>query len=128
MWYDTHLNYLGFIYIFQAITPVSEPPLKSEAIQSADVLLKWCTLRFFDTNTTVLIKCLEFLEVFFTLLANEQFKLSEYEALSFLPYLIQKVRLSFLRFVRRHKLYWETSHRGVLICTEIPQETVLIVV
>lgn len=104
---------------------MSEPPLKSEAIQSADVLLKWCTLRFFDTNTTVLIKCLEFLEVFFTLLANEQFKLSEYEALSFLPYLIQKVRLSFLRFVRRHKLYWETSYRVVLICTVIAQETFL---
>ena len=79
-------------YLFKAITPVSDPPLKAEAIQSADLLLKWCTLRFFDTNTTVLIKCLEFLEAFFTLLANEHFKLLEYEASSFLPYLIQKVR------------------------------------
>ena len=80
------------LYLFQAITPVSDGPLNSEAIQSADVILKWCTLRFFDTNTTVLIKCLEFLELYFTLLANEQFKMSEYEASSFLPYLIQKVR------------------------------------
>lgn len=27
---------------------------------ASDLLLKWCTLRFLDTNPSVLIKCLEF--------------------------------------------------------------------
>ena len=66
--------------------------MKTETLQSTDLLLKWCSLRFFDTNTTVLIKCLEYLEALFTVLANEEFKMNEYDAASFLPYLIQKVR------------------------------------
>ena len=76
---------------FQAVSPDSTPSLTVETIHCTDLLLKWCTLRFFDTNTTVLIKCLEFLDVFFALLSNEDVKLLDYEASSFVPYLVQKV-------------------------------------
>ncbi|XP_028404850.1 cytoskeleton-associated protein 5-like isoform X2 [Dendronephthya gigantea] len=88
---DFKYHVVALTALSKAITPLDNPALKVETIQSVDLLLKWCTLRFFDTNTTVLIKCLEFLESLFTLLANEEFKLSEYEASSFLPYLIQKI-------------------------------------
>nr|WAW84822.1 CKAP5/XMAP215 [Halisarca dujardinii] len=70
---------------------VSEPFLyKAEAVRSVDLLLKWITLRFCDTNTTVNLKCLEFLAALFSLLITERYRLSEYEASSFLPFLIIK--------------------------------------
>lgn len=56
-----------------------------------DLILKWFTLRFFDTNTTVLMKVLEYLKLMFAMLNRENYHLTEYEANSFVPYLILKV-------------------------------------
>ncbi|KAH0514333.1 Cytoskeleton-associated protein 5 [Microtus ochrogaster] len=56
-----------------------------------DLILKWLTLRFFDTNTSVLMKALEYLKLLFTLLSDEEYHLTENEASSFIPYLILKV-------------------------------------
>uniref|UniRef100_A0A3P8X5N1 Cytoskeleton associated protein 5 n=1 Tax=Cynoglossus semilaevis TaxID=244447 RepID=A0A3P8X5N1_CYNSE len=56
-----------------------------------DLILKWFTLRFYDTNTTILMKVLEYLKLLFTTLTQENYHLSEYEANSFIPYLILKV-------------------------------------
>jgi cytoskeleton-associated protein 5 len=65
---------------------------ESEAtIGCLDLILKWFTLRFFDTNTTVLMKVLEYLKLLFAMLSAQGFHLSEYEASSFVPYLILKV-------------------------------------
>ncbi|KAM7396138.1 hypothetical protein PAMP_019206 [Pampus punctatissimus] len=65
---------------------------ESEAtIGCLDLILKWFTLRFFDTNTTVLMKVLEYLKLLFTMLNRENYHLTEYEANSFVPYLILKV-------------------------------------
>ena len=61
-------------------------------IESLDIILRWFTLRFFDTNTSVLLKSLEFLESLFDMLSEEDTKLSEYEGSSFVPYLVLKVR------------------------------------
>lgn len=61
------------------------------AISCLDLILKWFTLRFFDTNTTVLMKVLEYLKLLFAMLNRENYHLTEYEANSFLPYLILKV-------------------------------------
>ncbi|MEQ2169722.1 hypothetical protein GOODEAATRI_028249 [Goodea atripinnis] len=58
-----------------------------------DLILKWVTLRFFETNTTILMKVLEYLKLLFTMLNTEGYHLTEYEANSFIPYLILKVRL-----------------------------------
>lgn len=65
---------------------------ESEAtISCLDLILKWFTLRFFDTNTTVLMKVLEYLKLLFAMLNRENYHLTEYEATSFVPYLILKV-------------------------------------
>ena len=61
-------------------------------IESLDIILRWFTLRFFDTNTSVLLKSLEFLESLFDMLSEEDTKISEYEGSSFVPYLVLKVR------------------------------------
>lgn len=61
-----------------------------------DLVLKWFTLRFFDTNTSVLMKALEFLKLLFTMLSRKNYQLSDYEASSFIPYLILKVIYCYL--------------------------------
>jgi cytoskeleton-associated protein 5 len=70
---------------------ITEPyPFKAEALNSVDLLLKWITLRFCDTNTTVNLKCLELLSALFGLLITERYRMSDYEAASFLPFLVIK--------------------------------------
>ncbi|XP_077995152.1 cytoskeleton-associated protein 5-like isoform X5 [Glandiceps talaboti] len=64
---------------------------KEAVISNTDLLLRYMTLRFFDTNTTVILKCLEFLSTLFTMLAAQEYHLNEYEAYSFLPYFVLKV-------------------------------------
>lgn len=64
---------------------------KEGVIGCLDLILKWFTLRFFDTNTSVLMKALEYLKLLFTLLSEEEYHLTENEASSFIPYLILKV-------------------------------------
>ncbi|XP_076879237.1 cytoskeleton-associated protein 5-A-like isoform X2 [Brachyhypopomus gauderio] len=56
-----------------------------------DLILKWFTLRFFETNTSVLMKALEYLKVLFQTLINQDYHLTEHEASSFIPYLILKM-------------------------------------
>ncbi|XP_033753517.1 cytoskeleton-associated protein 5-like [Pecten maximus] len=56
-----------------------------------DIILKWFTVRFFDTNPSMLNKALEYLRLLFTMLTEEDYHLVEYEATSFIPYLIIKV-------------------------------------
>jgi len=50
------------------------------------------TLRFFDTNPSVLLKGLEYLQAVFAMLIEEDYNMFENEASSFIPYLILKVR------------------------------------
>ena len=71
--------------------PPSDAPYQTEVVQSLDLILKWVTLRFFDTNTTVLIKCLELMDAIFVMLAQADYQMLEFEASSFVPYLVQKV-------------------------------------
>ena len=66
---------------------------RDAVIGCLDSLLRWVTLRFFDTNTTVNLKCLELLHALFEGLVESGYRMSDYEGSSFLPYLVQKVRL-----------------------------------
>jgi len=61
------------------------------SLTNIDLILKWHTLRFFDTNTTVLMKQLEYLQALLNMAAAERYHLHELEAISFIPYLINKV-------------------------------------
>lgn len=69
-----------------------DAPLKEATIGCMDLLLRWVTLRFFETNTTVNLKCLEFLQAAFKMLVQDgNYRMSDYEANAFLPYLVNKV-------------------------------------
>lgn len=65
--------------------------IKERYIANADLILKYLTIRFFDTNTSMLIKCLDVTEHLVAVMDEEGYHLSEYEAVSFLPYLINKL-------------------------------------
>ncbi|XP_023811787.1 cytoskeleton-associated protein 5 isoform X3 [Oryzias latipes] len=92
-WLQDELYHLDFQRHVKAIGVMIER-LESEreaTIGCLDLILKWFTLRFFDTNTTVLMKALEYLKLLFIMLNDENYHLTEYEANSFIPYLILKV-------------------------------------
>ncbi|XP_059481984.1 protein mini spindles isoform X2 [Neocloeon triangulifer] len=59
-------------------------------VSNLDLILKWLTLRFFDTNPSVLLRGLEYLLTVFAMLAEDGYNMPEMEASSFIPYLILK--------------------------------------
>ncbi|KAH9313334.1 hypothetical protein KI387_028369 [Taxus chinensis] len=67
------------------------PSHGSEIVEIIDILLRWTVLRFCESNTTCLLKVLEFLPELFEALKNEGYTLSEGEASIFLPCLIEKL-------------------------------------
>ncbi|CAM8905774.1 unnamed protein product [Rhodiola kirilowii] len=66
------------------------PSNKKEIIEFLDVLLRWVVLRFCESNTTCLLKVLEFLPELFDMLREENYVLTDAEAAIFLPCLIEK--------------------------------------
>nr|XP_032630954.1 cytoskeleton-associated protein 5 [Chelonoidis abingdonii] len=92
-WVQDEMFHTDFQHHNKALAAMVEH-LESEkdgVISCLDLILKWLTLRFFDTNTSVLMKALEYLKLLFTLLSQEEYHLTENEASSFIPYLILKV-------------------------------------
>lgn len=69
----------------------SDDETKTKYVANLDLILKYLTLRFFDTNTSVLIKSLELTESIVSFMDNCNYRLSEYEANAFFPFLISKV-------------------------------------
>ncbi|BFZ04985.1 hypothetical protein BsWGS_08024 [Bradybaena similaris] len=61
-----------------------------ETLNNLDLLLKWLTIRFFDTNPSMLNKALDYIQQLFSLLASLDYHLSDLEASSFIPYLLMK--------------------------------------
>ncbi|XP_036150006.1 protein mini spindles [Monomorium pharaonis] len=82
-----------FRYHLKAIEALTEDlPENSKALVSnLDLILKWLTLRFFDTNPSVLLKGLDYLQLVFNMLIEDQYHMLETEAASFIPYLIIKI-------------------------------------
>lgn len=64
---------------------------KDATISVLDVILKWLTIRFFDTNTTVMLKTMDYLFDLFRMLANDEKRLTDQESSSFIPFLLAKV-------------------------------------
>uniref|UniRef100_A0A8U8C9N0 Cytoskeleton associated protein 5 n=1 Tax=Geospiza parvula TaxID=87175 RepID=A0A8U8C9N0_GEOPR len=92
-WLQDEMFHADFQHHNKALSVMIEH-LESEkdgVISCLDLILKWVTLRFFDTNTSVLMKALEYLKLLFNLLSQEEYHLTENEASSFIPYLILKV-------------------------------------
>lgn len=67
--------------------------LKQRYVANTDLIFKYLTIRFFDTNTSILLKCLDLTQHLVGILDEEGYHLTEYEAISFLPFLINKVFL-----------------------------------
>ncbi|OAD59416.1 Cytoskeleton-associated protein 5 [Eufriesea mexicana] len=82
-----------FRYHLKAIEALTEdlPDNSKALVSNLDLILKWLTLRFFDTNPSVLLKGLEYLRMVFNLLIENQYHMLENEAASFIPYLIIKI-------------------------------------
>lgn len=59
-------------------------------LANSDLLLKWCTLRFFETNPAALIKVLELCRVVVELIRDTETAMSQEELASFVPYLLLK--------------------------------------
>ena len=64
-----------------------------------DLILKWLSLRFYDTNPSVLIKGLEYLNHVFKALVRMEYILAENEGTSFVPHLLLKVNQLFKYFM-----------------------------
>lgn len=89
----TNMFHSDFRYHLKAIEALTEDlPGNSKALVSnLDLILKWLTLRFFDTNPSVLLKGLDYLQTVFNFLIEDQYHMLENEAASFIPYLIIKI-------------------------------------
>ncbi|ENN73053.1 hypothetical protein YQE_10323, partial [Dendroctonus ponderosae] len=85
-----NMFHADFRFHIKAIEALMEDlPDHSEAlISNLDLILKWLTLRFFDTNPSVLLKGLEYLHAIFNMLSENQYRMLENEGSSFMPYLI----------------------------------------
>uniref|UniRef100_A0A5B7AKF7 Protein MOR1 n=1 Tax=Davidia involucrata TaxID=16924 RepID=A0A5B7AKF7_DAVIN len=66
------------------------PSIGKEIIEVLDILLRWFVLRFCESNTSCLLKVLEFLPELFEILRSEGYAMTESEAAIFLPCLIEK--------------------------------------
>ncbi|CAO2842672.1 unnamed protein product [Amaranthus hypochondriacus] len=66
------------------------PSIVKDLIEVMDIVLRWFVLRICESNTTCLLKVLEFLPELFEALRNEGYALTEAEATIFLPCLVEK--------------------------------------
>ena len=86
----THTHIHTHTLLTQSVS--GDTPYREAAVGCLDLLLRWITLRFFETNTSINLKCLELLHALFKMLLQvDSFRMSDYEANAFLPYLVQKV-------------------------------------
>ncbi|KAL1343695.1 protein MOR1 isoform X1 [Arachis hypogaea] len=67
------------------------PSVAKEIIEVLDILLRWFVLQFCKSNTTCLLKVLEFLPELLDTLKDEGYSLTESEVAIFLPCLVEKL-------------------------------------
>ncbi|KAG8185075.1 hypothetical protein JTE90_029692 [Oedothorax gibbosus] len=89
----THCFHNDFKFHIKAIDLLIE--LLNNGVEASaanfDLIVKWLALRFFDTNPSVLIKSLEYLQALLHALTGINYRMLELEASSFVPYLIMKI-------------------------------------
>ncbi|CAK8693087.1 unnamed protein product [Clavelina lepadiformis] len=89
----TELFHADFQRHLKAITMLNQA-LSSDwdsTVQCLDVLLRWFTLKFYDKNTTVHIKSLEYIKSLFDKLIENDYRMTDYEVHAFVPHLITKI-------------------------------------
>uniref|UniRef100_A0A804R0R4 TOG domain-containing protein n=1 Tax=Zea mays TaxID=4577 RepID=A0A804R0R4_MAIZE len=87
LWNSDFKRQIDGIELLQKALPSSW----KEVIELLDILLRWFVLRFCESNTTCLLKVLDFLPELFDILKDQSYMLTEAEAAIFLPCLIEKV-------------------------------------
>ncbi|XP_053968988.1 protein mini spindles isoform X4 [Anastrepha ludens] len=82
-----------FRYHLKVIESLNEDlPNNSKALVcNLDLILKWLSLRFYDTNPSVLLKGLEYLNQVFQTLVEMEYILAENEGSAFIPHLLLKL-------------------------------------
>jgi len=85
-----HSNFKFHLKAVESLNDFLDEGNAEATLANSDLILKWIALRFFDTNPSVILKTLDYLIKFFQAFINKDQKLSEAEAQSFIPYLIQK--------------------------------------
>ena len=85
-----HSDFKQHLKAIETLTKYIDEDLEG-LIANLDLLLKWVTLRFFETNPSVLLKALEYLNAVFANLIDDRYSLHDIEAVSFIPYLVNKV-------------------------------------
>lgn len=82
-----------FRYHLKVIDALVEDLPKNDKglICNLDLIMKWLSLRFYDTNPSVLLKGLDYLNLVFAMLIEKQYVLAENEGSSFVPHLLTKI-------------------------------------
>ncbi|KAH8294844.1 hypothetical protein KR018_003531 [Drosophila ironensis] len=82
-----------FRYHLKVIEQLSEDLAENSKalVCNLDLILKWLTLRFYDTNPSVLIKGLDYLVQVFQMLIDIEYILAENEGSCFVPHLLLKI-------------------------------------
>ncbi|XP_039442788.1 protein mini spindles-like isoform X2 [Culex pipiens pallens] len=82
-----------FRYHLKVIDALIEDLPKNDKglICNLDLIMKWLSLRFYDTNPSVLLKGLDYLNLVFQMLIESQYVLAENEGSSFVPHLLTKI-------------------------------------
>lgn len=88
-----NMFHADFRYHLKAIDMLLDDlPANSKAlICNLDLVLKWVSLRFYDTNPSVLLKGLDYLHLVFDMLCENHYDLAEAEGSCFIPHLLIKV-------------------------------------
>lgn len=81
-----------FRYHLKAIECLQEdlPNNTKALISNLDLILKWISLRLYDTNPSVLLKGLDYLNLVFPVLLDNEYSLAENEGSCFIPHLLTK--------------------------------------
>lgn len=86
-----HEDFKYHIIALQSLTKAIDD-LSDATVSNLDLLLRWLTLRFFETNPTVMMKMIEYMQALFNMLLTRKYMMNDYEAAAFVPYFVGKVR------------------------------------
>lgn len=85
-----HKDFKQHLKVIETLSSCLENDLQG-LTSNLDLILKWITLRFFETNPTVHLRVLEYVCKTFSALTEASYQLDDLEATCFVPYLVNKV-------------------------------------
>lgn len=85
-----HIDFRFHLKVIESLEDDMYPNLDG-LISNLDLILKWLSLRFYDTNPSVLLKGLEYLVMMVEALIENNYSMTDIEANSFVPHLLLKI-------------------------------------